>query len=136
MEPSCFIRLQFRVLERVRLQAQQYRNQSNSNHFLYCSYAYCVGLTTTSVTTQTSSTPPPTTVTPVPAPGPTQANSIPSNCNKYAMAPAGSWCAKFAEDEGISLANLYAWNAVLGPNGENCGGSFWANTYYCTGVSS
>lgn len=52
------------------------------------------------------------------------------------MAQSGEWCAIFAERNGISLANLYAWNTVLGAGGENCGNMFWANTYYCIGVSS
>lgn len=96
--------------------------------------AYCVGVSGSSPTT--TGTPTTTTTSSVAAPGPTQPNSIASNCNKYAIAPAGGTCFQFAQDNGISVSNLYAWNTVLGPNGENCGGSFWAHEYYCIGVSS
>ncbi|KAF2147914.1 glycoside hydrolase family 18 protein, partial [Myriangium duriaei CBS 260.36] len=51
------------------------------------------------------------------------------------MAAAGDGCYSFAAKEGISTAQLYAWNPVLGANGENCLTSFWANEYYCTGAS-
>jgi hypothetical protein len=41
----------------------------------------------------------------------------------------------FAERNGITTANLYSWNSVLGADGSGCANSFWANYYYCTGVS-
>ena len=68
-----------------------------------------------------------------PAPGPTQSGII-STCNKYLMANAGGSCPVFASRAGISTSQLYAWNKVLGNNGQNCASSFWANTYYCVGV--
>jgi hypothetical protein len=44
-------------------------------------------------------------------------------------------CYDFAVAQGITPANLYKWNTVLGPNGENCGTSFWFGEYYCVGSS-
>lgn len=69
------------------------------------------------------------------APGPTQAGII-SSCSKYLMANPGGSCSAFASRAGISLQQLYAWNSVLGSNGENCASQFWGNEYYCVGVSS
>lgn len=58
-----------------------------------------------------------------------------SNCNAYAQAQDGDWCAAFAERNEISLVDLYAWNSVLGTDGVNCGSSFWATYWYCIGVA-
>ncbi|KAL1583366.1 hypothetical protein WHR41_08075 [Cladosporium halotolerans] len=80
-------------------------------------------------------TPKPTTTGAAPAPGPTQSGII-STCSKYLMANAGGSCPVFANRAGISTSQLYAWNSVLGRNGENCASQFWANTYYCVGVRS
>ncbi|RYF00697.1 MAG: hypothetical protein EOO77_33700, partial [Oxalobacteraceae bacterium] len=52
------------------------------------------------------------------------------------MANAGGSCSAFASRAGISTSQLYAWNKVLGNNGQNCASSFWGNTYYCVGVRS
>jgi hypothetical protein len=41
----------------------------------------------------------------------------------------------FADRAGISLQQLYAWNALLGESGEYCNTGFWGDTYYCVGVS-
>ncbi|KDN63841.1 putative LysM domain-containing protein [Colletotrichum sublineola] len=76
---------------------------------------YCVGIT-------------------VAGPGPTQAGIDP-NCARYAEAPSGTTCAGFADSNGITLAHLYAWNPVLGTNGENCASSMWAQEYYCVSVT-
>ncbi|KAF2147915.1 carbohydrate-binding module family 18 protein [Myriangium duriaei CBS 260.36] len=81
----------------------------------------------TTITTTTTTTP---TTTSGSAPGPTQSGII-ATCDKYAVAAAGDGCDSFAAKEGITTAQLYAWNAVLGPNGENCLSSFWAKEYYC-----
>jgi hypothetical protein len=67
-------------------------------------------------------------------PGPTQSGII-NTCNKYAQATSGIGCEDFAAQNGITPKQLYAWNRVLGPNGENCGTSLWANEWYCVGVS-
>ncbi|KAH0366144.1 hypothetical protein KCU65_g5538, partial [Aureobasidium melanogenum] len=60
---------------------------------------------------------------------------IAANCNKYAT-PVGVGCYDFATQQGITQAQLYTWNPVLGTNGVNCGTAFWAQEYYCVGVSS
>lgn len=98
-------------------------------------YAYCVGTTSSSspTTTTIATTAPPTSV---PTPDPHQ-DGIVENCNRLDKAQDGEWCASFAERNAISPpTNLYAWNTVLGSNGENCGDMFWKDTYYCVGVSS
>ncbi|KAF2226561.1 hypothetical protein BDZ85DRAFT_246993 [Elsinoe ampelina] len=71
---------------------------------------------------------------PLPAPGPTQGGIV-DICTGYVMANPGGSCPVFANRVGISLQQLYAWNPVLGRNGENCQTSFWANTWYCTSVA-
>ena len=67
------------------------------------------------------------------APSPTQ-DGLVSGCNNYALVPAGDGCVDFAKSVGITLAQLYAWNPVLGLNGANCTTKLWANEYYCIGV--
>lgn len=94
---------------------------------------YCVGVSPNYVAPVTTTQP--TSTGAVPAPGPTQSGII-STCNKYLMANEGGTCPVFANRAGISTAQLYAWNSVLGNNGQNCQGSFWGNTYYCVGVRS
>ncbi len=77
---------------------------------------YCVGVSSGSSTTTIT----PGTSTAVTAPGPTQ-TGITSSCNKYAMAASGDTCAAFASAHGITAAQLYAWNTVLGTNGRTAG---------------
>ena len=106
---------------------------------LWAKYAYCVGTKSNSPTRSSSSqatTKPPTSTSSSPAvPSPTQANNIISSCNKYAKAlDTNDNCADFAKRNGITTANLYSWNAVLGSNGQNCQTQFWAKYYYCVGV--
>ncbi|KAK4210757.1 carbohydrate-binding module family 50 protein [Rhypophila decipiens] len=108
----------------------------------YCVAGPAVVTTTTSKTstkpTSTSATKTSTavaTTTKVTPPGPTQ-TGIAANCNKYAKANSGEFCSAFATRVGISEANLYKWNTVLGTNGANCGTLFWADEYYCVGVGS
>ncbi|KAI8630383.1 hypothetical protein F5Y19DRAFT_474775 [Xylariaceae sp. FL1651] len=124
---------------------------------LWENYRYCVSLTqsldeaggsagggstsitatpTVGPTTSSSSSATTTTSTGVAAPSPTQDNSIVSNCNKYAIAVKGDYCYIFAQEHGITTDQLYAWNAVLGVGGANCGTMFWLDYYYCIGVSS
>jgi chitinase len=95
---------------------------------------YCVGVSPNYVAPVTS-TVQPTSTGAAPAPGPTQSGII-STCSKYLMANPGGSCPVFASRAGISTAQLYAWNSVLGNNGQNCASSFWGNTYYCVGVRS
>lgn len=91
---------------------------------LWAGYAYCVG------TSSTTLTPTPT----APTPSPMQDHSIAYNCTAFALALPGEYCALFAERHGVSPADLYAWNAVLGRQGVACGSMFWAGYYYCVGV--
>lgn len=51
-------------------------------------------------------------------------------------AVSGDYCSLFATDNGITTAQLYTWNPVLGANGENCGTLFQANVDYCVSVAS
>jgi len=94
---------------------------------------YCVGVSPNYVAPVTTTQP--TSTGAAPAPGPTQSGII-STCSKYLMANPGGSCPVFANRAGISTAQLYAWNSVLGNNGQNCASSFWGNTYYCVGVRS
>ncbi|KAH8899990.1 hypothetical protein GQ53DRAFT_593861, partial [Thozetella sp. PMI_491] len=105
-------------------------NGENCSTMLFADYFYCIDIVRASSTAI-----PTTTSTGVTAPGPTQSGII-STCNKFAESISGLGCADFAAAEGITTAQLYAWNPVLGANGENCGTELWANEYYCVGVSS
>ncbi|KAI5866007.1 LysM domain-containing protein [Durotheca rogersii] len=98
-------------------------------------YAYCVGVSGgASSTSSTITTPPTTTPTKVPIPDPHQ-DGIVENCNKFAQAQDGDWCALFAERHSISPDDLYLWNTVLGSGGANCNTMFWKDTWYCIGVA-
>jgi LysM repeat protein len=97
----------------------------NCQTMLWAKEWYCVGI----------SAPPATPTTPVPAPGPTQTGII-ASCVKYAMAVDGDSCDVFASRNGVSNAQLYTWNTVLGANGANCGTNLWAKEYYCVGIAS
>lgn len=70
---------------------------------------------------------------PTTAPGPTQTGIV-SSCNAYATASDGIGCVDFATVNCIDTSQLFSWNGVLGPNGENCSTLFWAKEYYCIGV--
>jgi LysM repeat protein len=97
----------------------------------FAGYYYCIGVSGSSPTLTT--TPPISTSTPI-APSPTQSGIV-SNCDLYAQAASGDYCSKFAADNSITTTELYAWNAVLGPNGANCNTEFFAGYYYCVGIS-
>ncbi|OBT52616.1 hypothetical protein VE04_06030 [Pseudogymnoascus sp. 24MN13] len=101
-------------------------NRQNCDSSFWADEYYCVGVSGTSPPATTTST------TPVQTPSPIQDGMV-ANCNKFALAPAGSYCSLFADNNSITTAQLYTWNPVLGSNGENCGSSFWANEYYCVG---
>lgn len=115
---------------------------ANCGTSLWADEYYCVGVAApassttpaaTTTTTKTSSSS--STAVRVTAPGPTQTGIV-ASCNKYAEATGGIGCYDFATNNGITPTQLYTWNPVLGSNGENCGSSFWADEYYCVGVSS
>jgi len=109
-------------------------NGQNCQSSFWGNTYYCVGVSPNYVAPVTS-TVKPTSTGAAPAPGPTQSGII-STCSKYLMANPGGSCPVFANRAGISTAQLYAWNSVLGNNGQNCASSFWGNTYYCVGVRS
>lgn len=96
-------------------------------------YAYCISRPN-QITRSNSHTMPTETPTPVPIPTPIQENNAISNCNRYSQAQSGDWCSKFTERVGISLEQLYAWNAVLAVE-QGCDVNFWAGYWYCTGVT-
>ncbi|OBT81385.1 hypothetical protein VE02_10161 [Pseudogymnoascus sp. 03VT05] len=106
---------------------------ANCTTNLWVGYYYCIG-TDVLVSTTTTSSSFVSTSTAVSAPTATQSGII-STCNDYAQAPSGSYCSLFASNNGITEAELYAWNTVLGTDGANCGTSFWAEEYYCIGVN-
>ncbi|KAF3941392.1 Endochitinase [Dactylella cylindrospora] len=93
-------------------------------------YYYCVdGPITTTTTTTSTLTTTSTTATTTSQPSPTQ-EGFPPDCERWDIAESGDYCSKFAEDNGITLAQLYALNPVLAaPNG--CDNSFWLGYYYC-----
>ncbi|KUI67451.1 hypothetical protein VM1G_02901 [Cytospora mali] len=94
----------------------------------FLGYYYCISA---AAATTTSTGPP----GPPGPPGPTQ-SGIPVTCDEYAEASSGQTCGSFATANGITTAQFYAWNPVLGANGENCASSFWADEYYCVGVTA
>ncbi|KAH8680676.1 hypothetical protein BX600DRAFT_444897 [Xylariales sp. PMI_506] len=109
-----------------------YPDGHNCTTQFWLGYDYCVevnGGSSTSTTTSSSST------SSTSLPYPTQSGII-STCNKFNNAVSGDYCSKFAADNGITTAELYAWNTILGPNGENCATLFEAGVDYCIGVSS
>jgi LysM repeat protein len=97
-------------------------------------YWYCVsdGNTATSTTSSVQSS---STTAASLAPSPTQ-SGIDGKCNLYKIAVKGDYCYQFAQDNGISTDQLYAWNKVLGQGGADCSAEFQAGEYYCVGVSS
>lgn len=104
----------------------------------WAGYAYCVGTTDAPVSTPaaTTTTSAASSTTTAAVPSPTQDNSIVSNCNKYAQAAEGDYCSLFAEENGITAAELYAWNAVLEEDGSGCDTEFWLGYWYCVGVAA
>jgi len=94
--------------------------------------AYCVG-TSGSISVSRSAPPTPTPTSGLIIPSPNQPNNAVSNCNKVAQALSGDYCALFAQRNGITTTQLYAWNRVL-DNGNACGSSFWKDYWYCVGV--
>lgn len=100
---------------------------------LQAGYYVCVGVAGTPTQRPTTTRATSTTQTGRPTPTPIQSGT-PSNCSRYGQANQGGTCSAFAQRFGISLANLYRWNPVLGNNGQNCQTNFWAGYYYCVGV--
>lgn len=67
----------------------------------------------------------------IPSPTP---SGVTDQCTRYALSKSNGSCATFAKENGISAAQLYAWNSVFGIHGETCN-KFEAGMHYCTGVS-
>ncbi|KAK8007950.1 carbohydrate-binding module family 50 protein [Apiospora marii] len=97
-------------------------------------YAYCVGVSSSGSSSTVTSKPPAETNGPVAAPEPNQAGNAVASCNQYGQAQDGDWCTAFADRHKVPYDKFYAWNTVLGANGQNCGGSFWGKYWYCIGV--
>ncbi|TEY30753.1 hypothetical protein BOTCAL_0847g00020 [Botryotinia calthae] len=110
-------------------------NGENCLSLFWAKEYYCVNVQTTSTTASPITSQTSTSVAQVTAPGPTQSGIV-SNCNKYDTPTGGIGCYDFATEHNITPAQLYAWNPSLGANGANCGTLFWAQEYYCVGVSS
>ncbi|KAI1109681.1 hypothetical protein F5Y14DRAFT_444510 [Nemania sp. NC0429] len=112
-----------------------YPDGHNCTTQFWLGYDYCIevaGGSSSSTTSTTTSRPSTTTTTSLPYP--TQSGIV-ANCNKFKNAVSGDYCVKFAADNGITPDQLYAWNAILGPNGANCATQFQAGVDYCVGVS-
>lgn len=77
-----------------------------------------------------SSTPLPAGPSTSPTPSPIQPG-ITNECTKYVEAQTGDYCSKFAKDNHINTAQLYAWNSILGDAGSNCDMKFFLGYYYC-----
>jgi len=54
-----------------------------------------------------------------------------TNCNKFYFVKENDGCYDIAAAHGISLSDLYAWNAAL--KGD-CSG-LWSNVYVCVGLA-
>ncbi|TPX16953.1 uncharacterized protein E0L32_003515 [Thyridium curvatum] len=63
-------------------------------------------------------------------PSPTQPPSITPNCNKFYFVNPGTSCSAVLSQNGITIAQLYAWNEGVGAD---CSG-LWASVYVCVGV--
>ncbi|KAI0888396.1 uncharacterized protein GGS22DRAFT_155744 [Annulohypoxylon maeteangense] len=118
-----------------------YPDGANCSTQFWLGYDYCVGVpggsgggsSSSSTASASTSSKTPTTTTSLPFP--TQSGII-ATCNKFNDAEKGDYCSKFATDNDITTQQLYAWNPVLGANGENCNTQFQAGVDYCVGVSS
>ncbi|KAI0424844.1 hypothetical protein F5Y09DRAFT_353023 [Xylaria sp. FL1042] len=98
--------------------------------------AYCVGVSSSTTTSKLTTSKPTITSTRPSVPTPTQDGNAVSSCSAYGQAKDEDNCSVFAERNSISDAELYAWNAVLGSGGENCGNSLWSGYWYCIGIQS
>ncbi|KAH8895446.1 hypothetical protein GQ53DRAFT_641974, partial [Thozetella sp. PMI_491] len=63
-------------------------------------------------------------------PTPTQPGTIASNCNKFYFVQPGSTCSQVLSANGITIAQLFAWNSGVGAD---CTG-MWPSVYLCVGV--
>ncbi|EUC34225.1 carbohydrate-binding module family 50 protein [Bipolaris victoriae FI3] len=113
------------------------------NTMIWKDYYYCVGvngegapITTSRPATGTLSSATRTSTTEsVPKPTNTQAGQ-PASCNKWHTTGDGASCWAIITDSGVAASDFYAWNPVLGSQGENCGTQIWPGYSYCIGVSA
>ncbi|KAI0191405.1 hypothetical protein EV127DRAFT_338251 [Xylaria flabelliformis] len=103
----------------------------NTCKYLYPGDYICIGVVSFSITTAA-----PTTTTPlgngIATPTPYQTGMV-SDCNDFYFVESGDSCNNIAADEGISVADFYAWNPAVGAN--TCK-NLQAETYACIGVES
>ncbi|KAF3901849.1 hypothetical protein AA313_de0208995 [Arthrobotrys entomopaga] len=90
-------------------------------------YAYCVGVSGAS-SGVTTTTPKVTTTSSAAIPGPTREGTI-SPCNKWRLADTS--CANILSQEGITIAQLYAWNPTVNAD---CSG-MWGGYAYCVSAA-
>jgi len=74
----------------------------------------------------TSATPTPTPTGPQP-----QMPSIVPNCNKYYLVGTDDNCSTIEPEEGVTLAQLLAWNPAVNSQCTN----LWLGYYICIGIS-
>lgn len=68
-------------------------------------------------------------------PGSTQKGIVPL-CTQYLETnPSGAPCSAFASQAGTNIMDLYKWNTIVGPDGENCASQVLNSEYDCVGVS-
>lgn len=108
-------------------QLAEWNNAGTDCTSLWGQVYVCVGIIggSTPTTTPTSS---PTAGNGIATPTPTQPGMV-DNCNKFDFVNTGDGCAAIATRNGISLANLIAWNNA----GTDCT-ALWAQVYVCVGV--
>ncbi|KAL2787767.1 hypothetical protein BJX66DRAFT_340850 [Aspergillus keveii] len=101
---------------------------------LQASVYVCVGIhggnptaTTTTAITTTRTT---TTTTGISTPTPTQPGMV-RKCRKFYLVQSGDGCWDLANQQGISLADFYAWNPAVK---SDCSG-LQANVYVCVGLN-
>lgn len=100
----------------------------------YADYYYCIaappGPTTPASTSTAAAAVAAAAAAATATPSPVQSGMV-SDCTKFAEAVSGDYCYQFAQDNGITPAQLYTWNAELGADGANCATQLYANYYYC-----
>jgi LysM domain len=96
----------------------------------------CIGVeactsTSCSITTTATSTTPTATGNGIPTPTPYQ-TGMASNCDNFYLVVSGDECGTIASNEGISLADFYAWNPAVGTSCQYLG----LGDYVCIGVET
>lgn len=97
--------------------------------FLAANVAQAVPRVLDASDTITSSATATTTSNGVTTPSPTQTGMV-SNCGKFYFVESGETCDNVAAENGITVAELEAWNPAIGSGCTN----LWANYYACVGL--